>query len=48
MVWVYAILVDCGSLAAFTFLILHGHPYAAIVPAVVVLTTEIRSGKLER
>ncbi len=45
MMWVYAIVVDLGAMAAFTILILHGHPYASIIPALVSLTFTIKTGK---
>jgi hypothetical protein len=42
MRWVWQILVDAGSLAAFTILVIKGHPYASVVPAIALLTFQIR------
>jgi hypothetical protein len=40
--WIYMILIDAGSLAAFTCLICRGHPFAAAVPAIALLTFEVK------
>lgn len=45
MRWMWQILVDLGSLASFTVLIIYGHYFAAILPAVVLLTFQIRERK---
>ena len=42
MSWLWQIVIDLSSLAAFTLLVMHDHPYAAIVPALGFLTYQVK------
>lgn len=47
MAWLWLIIVDLASLAAFVFLILRDHPYAAIVPGIVLFAASFTNKEKE-